>query len=175
MPTSLNPKPDTEDGGFRLTGRHVLAILVGVFLFVAAVNAVMIWKALGSFPGVVTESSYRDSQHFNRSIAAAHEQAARGWKVDLQAVRRPDGRAVIRLEAKDAEGRPISGVAFRAVLQHPANRALDHVVPLAAVAGSSGVFEGTATEVSEGKWGLEVEGDSDKGRVFLSQNSLYLQ
>lgn len=175
MPTSLNQKPETAEGGFRLTGRHVLAILLGVFAFVGGVNAVMVWMAIGSFPGVVTESSYRDSQRFNRSIAAAHEQAARGWKVDVQANRTPDGRAVVRLEARDAEGRPISGVAFRATLQHPANRALDHVVPLVAVPGASGVFEGAATGVGEGKWGLEVGGESKEGRVFFSQNSLFLR
>ena len=175
MPTSLNRKPDAEVGGFRLTGRHVLFILLGVFAFVATVNGVMIWKAIGSFPGVVTESSYRDSQRFNRNIAAAHEQAARGWQVDAHADRSPDGRVVIRLQAKDAEGRPLTGIAFRATLQHPANRALDHVVPLPAVPGADGAFEGTADGVGEGKWGLEVEGEKDQGRVFLSQNTLFLR
>ena len=175
MPTSLNEKREPEAGGFRLTGRHVLFILLGVFAFIFAVNGVMIWKAVESFPGLVTTSSYRDSQRYNRSIAAAQEQAARGWKVDARADRSPDGRVVIRLEARDAAGAPISGVAFKASLLHPANRAHDHVVPLVAVAGASGVFEGSATGVGEGKWGLEVEGENDQGRIFLSENSLYLR
>ena len=175
MPTSLNPKPRADEDGFRLTGRHVLAILLGVFAFVAGVNGIMIWNAIGSFPGVVTDSSYRDSQRFNRNIAAAHEQAARGWQVDAHAERAPDGRVAIRLQAKDAEGRPLSGIAFRATLQHPANRSLDHAVPLTATAGASGVFEGVATGVNEGKWGLEVVGDRDGGRAFLSQNTLFLR
>ena len=175
MPTSLNQKPTVDESGFRLTGRHVLFILLGVFAFVAAVNGVMIWKAIGSFPGVVTESSYRDSQRFNRNIAAAHEQAARGWQVDAHAERGSDGRGVIRLQAKDAAGRPLSGISFRATLQHPANRMLDHVVALAPLPGTDGAYEGVATGVGEGKWGLEVEGYDDKGRVFLSQNSLFLR
>ena len=175
MPTSLNPKPRADEDGFRLTGRHVLFILLGVFAFVAGVNGIMIWKAIGSFPGVVTDSSYRDSQRFNRNIAAAQEQAARGWQVEAHAERSPDGRVAVRLEAKDAEGRPVTGVTFRAVLQHPANRALDHTVALAPQAGAGGVFSGAATGVGEGKWGLEVTGESDKGRVFLSQNTLFLR
>ena len=175
MPTSLNQKPEAGDGEFRLTGGHVLAILLSVLFLIIVVNGFMIWKAIGSFPGDVTESSYRDSQRFNRAIAAAHEQEARGWKVDAQAARAADGRGVVRLEAKDAQGRPISGVAFRAVLQHPANRSLDHVVPLAALAGSDGVFEGAATGVPEGKGGLEVVGETDKGRVFRPQNALFLR
>ena len=175
MPTTLNKTREPDDGGFRLTGRHVLFILVGVFAFVAAVNGYMIWRAIGSFPGVVTDSSYRDSQRFNRSIADAQEQAQRGWKVDARADRAPDGRLTVRLEAHDAQGAPIAGVVFKAVLQHPANRALDHAVALLPVPGASGVFEGLATGVAEGKWGLEVEGANDKGRVFFSQNSLFLR
>lgn len=175
MPTSLNQKPEAGDGEFRLTGGHVLAILLSVLFLIIVVNGFMIWKAIGSFPGVVTESSYRDSQRFNRNIAAAHEQEARAWKVDAQAVRAPDGRVVVRLEAKDAQDRPVAGVAFRATLQHPANRSLDHVVPLPAVPGAAGVFEGVATGVSEGKWGLEVIGEIEQGRVFLSQNALFLR
>jgi nitrogen fixation protein FixH len=175
MPTSLNQTPEAGDGEFRLTGRHVLAILLTVLFLVIVVNGVMIWKAIGSFPGVVTESSYRDSQRFNRAIAAAHEQAARGWKVDAQAVRSADGRVVVHLEAKDAQDRPVSGVAFHATLQHPANRSLDHAVPLPAVPGAAGVFEGVVTGVTEGKWGLEVVGETEQGRIFLSQNALFLR
>lgn len=175
MPTSLNDKPRTEAGGFRLTGRHVLFILIGVFAFIFAVNGVMVWKAVESFPGVVTQSSYRDSQRFNRSIAEAQVQASRGWRVDASAVRSPDGRVVVRLEARDAAGAPVSGVSFKATLQHPANRAHDHVVPLPALPGAAGIFEGVATGVTEGKWGLEVEGEGAEGRVFLSENSLFLR
>ena len=175
MPTSLNQPRQPEESGFRLTGRHVLFILVGVFAFIFAVNGVMIWKAVESFPGVVTQSSYRDSQRFNRSIAEAQAQASRGWRVDARADRSADGRVVIHLEAHDAAGLPISGVSFKAMLQHPANRAHDHAVPLLAVPGANGVFEGVATGVSEGKWGLEVEGENAAGRVFLSENSLFLR
>lgn len=175
MPTTVNDPRETAKGEFRLTGRHVLLILVGVFGFVAAVNAFMIWQAVGSFPGVVTESSYRDSQKFNTDIAAARDQATRGWQIDAQANRDPQGRAVIRLEAKDAQGKPITGVSFKATLQHPANRGLDHVVALGPVVGSDGVYQGIATGVAEGKWGMEVEGNTDKGRVFRSENSLFLR
>lgn len=160
------------DGEFRLTGRHVFAILLGAFVFVGGVNVYMISRAIGSFPGLVTESSYRDSQHFNQEIAAAQAQAGLGWKVDAVADRAADGRVTVRLEARDGHGAAISGVAFRATLQHPANRALDHVVALVPVAGASGTFGGVAEGVGSGKWGLLIEGDAASGRVFLSQNTL---
>ncbi|TBW37181.1 nitrogen fixation protein FixH [Siculibacillus lacustris] len=164
-----------EPAEFRLTGRHVLAILVGCFGIVFAVNGYMLYRAVSSFPGTVTESSYRDSQHFNDEIAAARAQAARGWKVSATAVRDADGRAVLRVEARDATGAPIQGLAFKATLQHPANRALDRHVAMAAVAGGSGLFEGAATDVAPGKWDLVLEGDGAEGREFLSHNTLVLR
>lgn len=175
MPSTTNSTDKAVDSGFRLTGRHVLTILVCTFGFVFAVNGYMLYRSVESFPGTVTESSYRDSQHFNSQITAAQTQAALGWQVSALASRSPEGVATIRIEAKDAAGAPLSGLTFHATLQHPANRAMDHVVPLHAVAGATGVFEGQAKDVAPGKWGVHIEGDNDKGRVFLSQNSTLLR
>jgi nitrogen fixation protein FixH len=164
------PKPKE----FRLTGGHVLAILVASFGLVFAVNGYMLYRAVQSFPGTVTDSSYRDSQHFNSEIAAARAQADRGWKVAATAERAADGRTLVRVEALDRDGRPISGLTFRASLQHPAQRALDHAVRIAPVAGADGRFEGVADGVAPGKWDLVLEGDGAEGRVFLSRNVVVL-
>lgn len=175
MPTTLDTPNQPKDGEFRLTGRHVLFILVGCFAIVFGVNGYMIWRAVGSFPGVVTESSFRDSQRFNGEIAAAEAQAARGWKVEAQATRGNDGVVVISLVARDRDGRPLPGVAFHARLEHPAMRHLDHEVALAPVPGASDRFEGRVAGVTTGKWGLAIEGDGAKERLFLSQNTLYFE
>lgn len=175
MPTTLETPEHPREDGFRLTGRHVLMILVGCFAIVFAVNGFMIWRAVGSFPGVVTESSFRDSQRFNAEIAAAEAQAARGWQVDAEAKRGSDGVVVISLAARDRDGRPLPGVTFRAKLEHPAMRHLDHEVALAPVAGSSNRYEGRLAGVTPGKWGLAIEGDDTKERLFLSQNTVYFE
>jgi nitrogen fixation protein FixH len=171
--SSASERP--KSGEFRLTGRHVLAILVASFGFVFAVNGYMLYRAVQSFPGTVTDSSYRDSQHFNSEIAAARAQAERGWKVAATAERAADGRTLVRVEALDREGRPLTGLSFRVSLQHPAQRALDHVVRIAPVAGAEGRFEGVAEgAVEPGKWDLVLEGDRAEGRVFLSRNVVVL-
>ena len=172
MPTTLN-SPEKPEGEFRLTGRHVFFILVGAFAFVFAVNGYMIWHAVGSFPGVVTDSSFRDNQRFNAEIAAARAQADRGWRVDVVATRAPDGRAAITLTARDRDDHPLTGVTFRARLQHPADRSRDHEIALAPVAGASERFEGRADGVGAGKWGLQIEGDGTAGRLYLSQNTVF--
>ena len=175
MSSTANGPDQSPDKSFRLTGRHVLLILVSVFGFVFAVNGYMIFRAVGSFPGTVTESSYRDSQHFNKELAAGRAQAERGWKVDAAAERQSDGRARITLDARDAKGEPILGVRFTARLEHPANRSLDRHVVLAPVSAALGRFEGVSGEVAPGKWNLVVEGDGAEGRLFLSHTALLLR
>lgn len=177
MPTTLNTPEKPEGGEFRLTGRHVLYILVGAFALVFAVNGYMIWRAIGSFPGLVTESSFRDSQRFNADIAAARAQADRGWRVDVTATRSAEGTVLVSLSALDRDGRPLTAVTFHAVLQHPAVRTHDHRLALAPVAGSSDRYEGRVEGVTPGKWGLVIEGDggSGSGRLYLSQNTVFFE
>lgn len=174
MPTTLNT-PEKPGGEFRLTGRHVLFILVGAFAIVFAVNGYMIWRAVGSFPGTVTDSSFRDSQRFNGEIAAAKAQAERGWRVDVKTARAADGKMVVTLVADDRDGHPLTGVAFRARLEHPADRSRDHKIELAPVVGASDRFEGRAEGVAAGKWGLVIEGEGASGRLYLSQNTIYFE
>lgn len=174
MTSTTNEPRAPETPGFRLTGRHVLTILLSVFGVIFAVNAYMISQAIESFPGTVTESSYRDSQHFNAEIAAGHAQAARGWKVDAAADRMPDGHVRLTVDARDAKGQTIPGVTFKARLEHPANRAFDRHAVLAPT-GGEGRFEGTVTDIAPGKWTLVVEGDGAEGRLFLSQTAIMLR
>jgi nitrogen fixation protein FixH len=174
MPTTLDP-PEKPRGDFRLTGRHVLFILIAAFGFVFAVNGYMIWRAIGSFPGVVTESSFRDNQRFNAELAAAKAQADRGWQVDVKTDHAADGRTVISLVAHDRDGQPLTGVAFQARLEHPADRSRDHKIALAPVVGASDRFEGRLDGVGLGKWGLVIEGVGAAGRLYLSHNTVFFE
>jgi nitrogen fixation protein FixH len=82
-----------------LTGRTVLAIALGGFAVVLAVNIGLVVAAVGTFPGLVVANAYVASQSFDRDRAA---QDALGWRVAVTAeagrlaaeVTGPDGRAV---------------------------------------------------------------------------------
>ncbi|MEJ1157040.1 FixH family protein [Prosthecomicrobium sp. N25] len=166
----------TEDPkGFVLTGRHVLAITVLFFLTIFVANGAMLYYAVGSFPGTVTDSSYTASQRYNREIAAAAAQNARGWVVDASARRDADGHVAVRVMAKDAAGQPVAAPDFSAVLQRPTNRAEDHAVALRPLAGATGVFSGETDGVQAGQWELVIEAKGAEGRLFLSQSRLILR
>ena len=59
-----------------LTGKHVLVITVGFFGVIIAVNLLMAYKAISTFPGLEVSNSYVASQKFNSYIEKA-EQALR--------------------------------------------------------------------------------------------------
>ena len=64
-----------------LTGRHVLAIFLGAFGLVIAVNLLLAWQAIRTFPGVEVQNSYVASQGFNTRLA---EQRALGWEARVE-------------------------------------------------------------------------------------------
>ena len=61
------------------TGKHMLAIMVGGFGIVAAVNFTMASYAVGGFHGIVVENSYVASQKFNSWMDEAERMRALGW------------------------------------------------------------------------------------------------
>lgn len=95
-----------------LTGRRVLAILLGGFGVVVAANLALVLAATGSFPGLVVGNSYVASQEFERLRAA---QDALGWQV---AAGLAAGRLRIAVTGRD--GRPVPGLAVRARMMRPA-------------------------------------------------------
>ena len=156
-----------------LTGRRVLAYLLAFFAVVIAANAVMIKLAVETLPGTEVDSAYRASLAFNAEISAARAQAARGWRVDARVERDSDQRAAVRIEARDAQNNPVSGVAFLARLARPIDKRADRPVTLAE--REAGIYRGEAANVSPGQWDLIIEADRGFERVFYSRNRIVLQ
>jgi nitrogen fixation protein FixH len=156
-----------------LTGRRVLIYLLAFFAVVVGVNGVMIKFAIDTLPGTEVDSAYRASLGFNAEISAARAQAQRGWRVDAHVERGADQRAVVRIEARDAQNVPVSGVAFLARLARPTDKRSDRPVTL--VEREAGIYRGEASEVPPGQWDLVIEADRGSERVFFSRNRVVLQ
>jgi nitrogen fixation protein FixH len=135
---------DYRPRGRPFTGRKMLATIVGFFAVVVSVNLLMAWLAVRNFPGVVVDSSYIASQHFNADHARGAAQAARGWVVE---VREQDGRPTLALTGPD--GAPLSGLSVVAKAVRPLDAHGDAALTL--VEASPGVWR-AEERLAPGRW-----------------------
>lgn len=160
----VSPKP--------LTGGKVLAMLVAFFGVVFAVNMTMMQLAIQTMPGTEVDSAYTASLAYEKEIAIAHDQNARNWKVDAHIERAPDGGTSLRVEARDDNGKPMSGLKFQGRLERPIDRRADRPVELAET--GIGIYRGKAPLIAAGQWDLVIEGVAAGQRMFLSKNRVVL-
>ncbi len=155
-----------------LTGRMVLLMLVAFFGVVIGVNVTMARLAIATLPGTEVDSPYQASLAYEGEIAAARAQDARRWDVDAHVEREADGAALLRLTARDKDGRPVTGLKFEGRFERPADKRADQAVELSEV--GIGVYRGRLDTIAPGQWDLVLEADASGQRMFLSKNRLLL-
>lgn len=131
------------------TGRHMLAIMLGFFGVVIAVNVTMATFAARTFGGTVVDNSYVASQHFNRWLAEARAQERLGWTARLAL---DEGRRV-RVALGDRQG-ALGGADVTAVARHPVGRASDVTLRFRAAGNGIYVSEGV---LPPGRWQVHLE------------------
>jgi len=156
-----------------ITGKTVLAWLLGFFGVVFAANAVFIYLALGSFPGVVVESSYEAGQAYNQEIAAAKLQADLNWQVSSELVRSDVEGGKLVVTAKDADGDPLYGIELNAMLRNPVHDGADMQVTFRADGG--GRYVGNVDHLEAGNWMLVLLISQDGERKFKSENRIFVK
>ena len=135
----MSRTPTAKD---RMTGRKVLFMLVAFFGVVIGVNMIMMRLAIQTLPGTEVDSAYSASLAYEKEIAAARDQSARNWKVDAHVERSGQGGATLQVEARDSDGRPMSGLKFQGRFERPTDRRADLPVALAEV--GIGIYRGSA-------------------------------
>ncbi|HEV7256150.1 MAG TPA: FixH family protein [Bosea sp. (in: a-proteobacteria)] len=155
-----------------LSGRMVLACMVGFFLVIAGVNAAMMTIAIRTMPGVDVKSAYETSQRFNGEIARMQAQADRGWQAGAE-LRRIGADAAVTLSLRDRTGAPVTGLAVRARLEHPAARREDHEATLGETA--AGDYATTIPSVHGGGWTLAITATRGEEQVFVSRSRVILK
>jgi nitrogen fixation protein FixH len=155
-----------------VTGRTVLFSLIAFFGVVIGVNMLMMKFAIETLPGTEVDSAYSASLGYEKEIVAARDQNARGWQVDAHIERGEGGAAVLQVNARDGQGKPVSGLTFQGRLERPADKRADQAVALAET--GNGIYRGTAASIAPGQWDLVLEGDARGQRMFLSKNRVLL-
>jgi nitrogen fixation protein FixH len=160
----MSLETDTGDGGRKLTGWHVLAIFVGGFGIIFAVNIFMATKAISTFSGMEVPSSYADSQTFDERREA---QEALGWDASVAL----EGDTLI-LTLVDEAGRPVYPAELNALLTRPTHRLEDQA--LALTRGPNGVLM-APVEISEGRWRLRLTGVARDGTEYRNNITFELR
>lgn len=139
-----------------ITGRHVLAITTGAFGIIIAVNLLLAYKAIATFPGLEVKNSYVASQGFD---ARRHAQQELGWVLDHH-YDPAAGRLSLNLTGPDGAPAPISAIK---VLVGRATEAKDDQNPRMVLI--NGQWQADLA-LPPGKWLLKVEAVSDSGVLF---------
>lgn len=155
-----------------LTGRMVLAGLLAFFGIVLGANGMLVHKALSTFGGVETDSSYRAGQLFERDVAMARAQDAQHWRVEASVTPATDGSALLDIVAHDGAGLAVAGIDVTATFERPTDRRLDRSVAVSEAA--PGHFRGSAA-ISPGQWDLVIELTRQGERQFRSRNRIVLR
>ncbi|MGY3464906.1 nitrogen fixation protein FixH [Bradyrhizobium sp. LM6.11] len=124
------------------------------------------------WPGTDVDSPYAAGLTYDREISAAQDQVARKWQVNAHIERRADGAATLQVEARDAGGRPMTGLKFGGRLERPADKRAD--LPVELSEAGIGIYRGNAAAVAPGQWDLVIEGEARGMRVFLSRSRVIL-
>lgn len=148
-----------EKTGFRMTGRKVLGIFIGIFAVVFSVNVYMAYSAVSTFPGLEVASSYVAGRGFDDRMAA---QRALGWEVAVEVA--PDA---VHVHFTDADGNPVEVAAMQATLGRPTHTR-DDIEP------EFTYYRGTFTapvSLDTGNWNLRVQARAPDGTAFQQRIS----
>ncbi|NBE06910.1 FixH family protein [Paragemmobacter ruber] len=145
-----------------LTGRHVLGIAVGAFGVIIAVNLVMAWQAISTFPGLEVANGYVASQSFDADRRA---QEALGWRV---APAYDEGR--LTLAVTDAQGLPAEARSFEVLVGRTTETGQDVRPALVRVGG---VWKADLA-LARGKWMVLVEAEAQDGTPFRQRLELFI-
>lgn len=133
----------------------------GAFLFVVAVNGVMIYFAVTTFSGVETENHYIKGIKYNAALEGQRAQSERGWKVGLDFVS-PEplkGRMTLNLRDKDGNLLRDAVASLRAV--RPVAAGHDFDIELSYL--GEGRLAGEADFPLPGVWDLKLRVDHASG------------
>lgn len=136
------------------TGRHMLIVTVGAFSVIIAVNVLMAFKAVSTFPGLEVDNSYVASQEFNKKRAA---QESLGWTFSHLY-----DRGQMKLAFTDAAGNPVE-VAELSVLIGRTTDAGDDTRPV--FTWLNGIYEADVP-LAPGPWMIRVTAKSRDGILF---------
>jgi nitrogen fixation protein FixH len=130
----------------RITGKHVLAICLGFFGVMLAVNMMFVFLAVSTFNGGEGGKAYQTGLDYNQTIAAARAQEQLGWSHKIEAA--TAGRITVLVT--DRAGGPVRALSLSGDIGRPA--ADKFTRPLAFQEVRPGAYAAEAGALNDGNW-----------------------
>lgn len=128
--------------------------IVGFFGIIIAVNAVMLWFALGTFNGLSYKEAYDRGIHYNDTLAEFEAQRALGWDVRLVTEKLGSRQIELTLTLKDDTGVPITSAGVEGALVRPVQEGNDFGVSLSHQ--GAGRYVAAVETPLAGQWDLDL-------------------
>lgn len=132
----------------RLTGKHVLLILLGAFTVIGVVNAAFIYFAVSTGPGEERGASYEVGLRYNNILAEERTQNALQWRHQSQIAQ----GARLRISITDNAGAPVAGLAMTGNFGRPAAGNADRGLAFKEL--DAGLYEAMLGQIEPGSWVL---------------------
>ena len=149
-----NTHMDEDEGGFRLTGWHVLAMLCGFFAVIFTVNFIFVSKAVSTFPGEDVKKSYVQGLNYNDALAARAAQAELGWQAEMGILGSGETRQLV-VRLLDADGAGLSSLDSVVTARRLATDDADTVLTLSPL--GDGEYAADASALEAGMWDMRLE------------------
>lgn len=161
----MTPTDGALAGRGVLTGRKVLAMVVGFFAVVLSANLAMAYLAIHSASGLTNADAFRDGLAYNRTLAAAEAQQALGWRSRIE---RHGDRLVVGVT--DRDGTPLSGLAVSVRLLRPGHAPYERALSLEET--STGDYDSPLSLPWPGRWIAALQLSDGAGHVYRRDHEL---
>jgi nitrogen fixation protein FixH len=123
---------------------------------VVLVNMVLLWFALGTFPGVVAGNTYERGRRYNAVLQEDAAIAAMQLTVDVTFVADGGGNVVVRY--RDRDGQPMAKLSVVATVSRPLGNPVRITIPLREI--EPGVYRADLSRMNPGQWDVLLIADS---------------
>jgi nitrogen fixation protein FixH len=148
---------------------------IGMIVVVLAVNALMIWLAIDTSPGLVTESYYDHGANYEKTLQKRERRDQLAWNAKLQIPERilVGNPTPIRIIAVDKRGVPLAADTATLYAYRPSDADADFAVQM--IIERAGTYIAMAQFPLLGTWDLiaSIKHGEDKlditGRIFADR------
>ena len=156
----------TVTKGPRPSDKWIPYYLALAYFFLLLPLAPMVYYAVHTMPGVVTEHSFEKGVAYNKSIQAGLEQQALGWKAEVTLEATAPTTAKVALVLHDKMGAEVNDAVVHVWLVRPAQKGLDHDKDM--LAQGQGQYSAEVDLPMHGVWDVRVSA-TKQGQNFQTQ------